>query len=137
MKNSYIEELETILANADDKTLWATWIDMKTQLSKLKRIEKKIKNVLTDKVGDKEYIEFEDGAGVYWQHKTYKTVPAEKAARIVDDQDLFTQIVKVDMKKAEELLSQELYYELKKVEEVEKTSKSLMTGDIPKNAKIQ
>lgn len=60
------------------------------------------------------------------QLKKYYGITPEKAKTIVEDDDLFAQIVTVDLKKAEEILPPELLKELKRALTIEKTTEALV-----------
>ena len=124
------EKIRQEIAEMTPEQKWKAWEGLKARKSLTKMYEDALKETFITDMGDNESLELHNGAGVYWQTKNYKDIQAEKAQAIVDDLDLFTQIVKVDMKKAKEILPEEVFKELKNNQEVIRTTRSLMTGKV-------
>lgn len=97
----------------DGKTMWMLLEQSRALTAEAEYIEKKVKEVCRTLIKDGDHLALDGDRGYYIQEMQRKEVPVIDAERIVEDKTMLYDILKVDMKKAEELLEPELFEELK------------------------
>ena len=104
------------------------------RLREQKKMIELVETALTDRVkhdlGENDQMEMVDGMGAYYQYRTTKEVSMSSARSIVEDADTIDLISKIDMKKAKDQLTGEVFKRLEDTADQIKTIKILKFGKL-------
>lgn len=110
--------------------LWRSWNSVRNRLDHFETTRKFLEQRLRKELGDKPYLDIENGQGVYWEERTFYSVDPHEAELLVPNPKDFYQIVSVDMSKARKVLDTDTYQILESKQHPEKTVVALKTGKI-------
>lgn len=127
-ENSIKQQIQAEVDQMDKAQVWTAWEGLRMKNKEVKVYTTCLKEKLISMMGKNDSLELVDGAGVYWRPKYFKEVPVEVAMRIIEDEDQMAQVMKVDMKKAKDVVDPDTYRALEAELIVVKESRSLETG---------
>lgn len=130
MENSIKKSLKEEVAQLSREQLWDYWEGLRNQKKQIETAESIIKERLIEELGENDSLTLKDDAGVFWRTTSKYEVSISDAENIIGDQDLLSECVKVDLKKAKEVLPKELYIELEGKRKIVSENKILITGKI-------
>lgn len=128
--NSIKETLEQKVAAMSREEAWAYWLEVRKAISENELVKKALYSRFADELGDSEKLEMADGEGFKWQTRTSYSVSLPDVEDAVPDRDKQSMFLKVDWKKAKEVLDAEEYRALESRRQVEKATKALITGKV-------
>ena len=125
------EQLAKEINGLDHKGLWHYLEKARKLKAESTLIETLVKDRCRELMGDAENLPLDGDAGVYIEYSPRYEVPLMDAEFVVQDQDMLSQILKVDLKLAEEILPSSLWLELKTRRKLKgEPTKKLMVGKI-------
>lgn len=130
MKNSIKEQLEKRVEEMSLQDVWKYHIEVRQQISEAELVQKAIVARLRLELGERESLELGDGEGVYWENRNVYSVSISDVENVVSDTDMRNLILKVDFKKAKQILDQETYIALEGKRKIESSTKAFKTGKI-------
>lgn len=124
------QEIQKEVSELSLKGLAEQWEELSKKKKMLALYEDALKTKMKTALGTKSQLALDGDFGVKWQDRNFWEVPMTKAESIVQDKDQLNQIVKVDLKRAKEILDEETYQQLEKSKESIKTVKALVVGKL-------
>ena len=88
--------------------------------------EKAIKDRIRPNLKPEEILDLGGGLGAKIQYKNFREIPVTKAQEVVQDLDQLNLILKIDIKKAEEVLDEETFKKLMRQAIIGKTTEALV-----------
>lgn len=124
------KDLVALISPMDNVTLGLKWEQLRKEKKLLELLEEVMKESFEQRMGDQTQLVFSGDYGVFKKISYRYEVPIYEAERVIQDQDLLSEITKVDMTKAKEVLTGELFKELESKRVVAKEVTQLMTGKL-------
>lgn len=130
-ENTTVKTVQTEINSKSLPDLWKELQVVSEQIKIAELVETAIKDRIKKELGDElEQLEMVDGMGAYYQYRTTKEVSMSSARALLDDADTIDLISKIDLHKAKEVLSGEVYKQLEDAAESIKTIKILKFGKL-------
>lgn len=130
-ENTTVKTVQNEIGSKSLPELWKELQVVSEQIKIAELVETAIKDRIKKEMGDDlEKLEMYDGLGAYYQYRTSKEVSMSSARALLDDADTIDLISKIDLHKAKEVLSGEVYKQLEDAAESIKTIKILKFGKL-------